>query len=95
MPSPTLRHFIFQAELLQAYRSAVRATRTLPDPQTRRETLDFLRADFEQLKFECNIKTLESRLSSFRKIVRQMTSSFSLSRVDEKGTKLVGRRFRP
>ncbi|KIR78417.1 hypothetical protein I306_04559 [Cryptococcus gattii EJB2] len=93
MSLPTLKHFILQAELLQAYRLAVRATKPLPDPQTRRETLDFLRSDLERLRQEHDLDTLQSHLSSFRKLVKQMTPSFSFSG-SSTGSRLIGQRRR-
>ncbi|EAL20606.1 hypothetical protein CNBE3140 [Cryptococcus deneoformans B-3501A] len=90
MSFPTLKHFIVQAELLQAYRSAVRATK---HPQTRRETLDFLRSDLERLRQEHDLDTLQSHLSSFRKLVKQMRPSFSFSG-NESGSRLIGQRRR-
>ncbi|OWT38966.1 hypothetical protein C362_03129 [Cryptococcus neoformans Bt1] len=93
MSFPTLKHFIVQAELLQAYRSAVRATKPLPDPQTRREALDFLRSDLERLRQEYDLDTLQSHLSSFRKLVKQMGPSFSFSG-NKTGSRLIGQRRR-
>ncbi|OCF39614.1 hypothetical protein I317_06579 [Kwoniella heveanensis CBS 569] len=66
----------------------------LPDSKTRRETLDFLRADFERLKNEHDLTKLRSNLSHFNKLLKQMTPSLNLTglTVDQGGggAKLVG-----
>ncbi|ODO06782.1 hypothetical protein I350_04141 [Cryptococcus amylolentus CBS 6273] len=92
MKNPTLKHFIMRAELLHAYRGAVRSTRPIPDPHTRRETIDFLRADLERLRFEYSLEVLEAHLTSFKRLVKQMAPSFSFSGLHGSGTKLLGQR---
>ncbi|KAK1922055.1 hypothetical protein DB88DRAFT_496984 [Papiliotrema laurentii] len=91
-PMLTLQHFVLQSTLLQAYRSAVRATRPLPDPQTRRETLDFFRSEVERLRYVDNIEVLKSSISSFQRLVKQMVPSIGLGGLtSETGSKLIGR----
>ncbi|WWD19483.1 hypothetical protein CI109_103943 [Kwoniella shandongensis] len=95
-PGPTLQHFILRAELLQAYRKAVRATRPLPDSHTRRETLDFLRSDLERLRFEYELDKIRSHLSHFNKTLKQMTPSLNLTglTISGEGAKLIGQKRR-
>lgn len=105
----------YQAYVVLQRWSPITLTETaLPDPQTRRETLDFLRSDLERLRQEhdlvcllCiiwqgikvkftlndNQDTLQSHLSSFRKLVKQMTPSFSFSGSNT-GSRLIGQRRR-
>ncbi|KAK6909581.1 hypothetical protein L486_00768 [Kwoniella mangroviensis CBS 10435] len=96
LKGPSLQHFIVRAEMIQAYRSAVRATRPLPDPNTRRETLDFLRADLERLRGEYDLNKLKSNLSHFNRTLKQMLPSIGLNGLtsDEvgKGTRLTGQK---
>ncbi|WRT70372.1 uncharacterized protein IL334_007370 [Kwoniella shivajii] len=91
---PSLQHFIIRAELIQAYRSAVRATRPLPDPQTRRETLDYLRSDLERLKGELDLNKLKSNLSHFNRTVKQMLPSIGLNGLTQgqSGSRLIGQK---
>ncbi|WWC64423.1 uncharacterized protein I303_107033 [Kwoniella dejecticola CBS 10117] len=91
---PSLQHFIVRAELIQAYRSAVRATRPLPDPSTRRETLDFLRADIERLKGEYDLNKLKSNLSHFNRTLKQMLPSIGLNGLSEgeRTSRLIGQK---
>ncbi|WVR07810.1 hypothetical protein IAU60_004853 [Kwoniella sp. DSM 27419] len=98
LKGPSLQHFIIRAEMLQAYRGAVRATRPLPDSRTRRETLDFLRADFERLRGEHDVNKLRSNLSHFNKLLKQMTPSLNLTGLTvqgQQGSKLIGQSKRP
>ncbi|KAL1409977.1 hypothetical protein Q8F55_003976 [Vanrija albida] len=87
---PTLQHFLLRAELLKAYRAAVRATRPLPDAATRRETLDWLRGDIERLKGVTSLDALRSNLSSFNRNLKIMIPNVALTGGTETA-KLVGR----
>ncbi|ORY26666.1 hypothetical protein BCR39DRAFT_540383 [Naematelia encephala] len=92
-PRLTLQHFVLQSEFIHAYRSAVRATRPLPDSSTRRETLDWLRSDLERLRSIHDLDALNTNLSHFNRTVKIMLPQLGLSGLDEKrGAKLVGQR---
>lgn len=87
----TLHHFLLQTSLLHAYRSAVRATRPLPDPQTRRETLDYFRGDLARLKGVTELGTLQTQLSAFERSVKVLIPSLGLTGLSGHGAKLIGR----
>ncbi|WWC71863.1 uncharacterized protein I206_105822 [Kwoniella pini CBS 10737] len=91
---PSLQHFIVRAEMIQAYRSAVRATRPLPDPYARRETLDFLRSDLERLRGEYDLNKLKSNLSHFNRTLKQLLPSIGLNGLTqgEIGSRLIGQK---
>ncbi|PWN25169.1 hypothetical protein BDZ90DRAFT_234371 [Jaminaea rosea] len=42
----TLQHFLYQSQALSLYRSYLRASRGIPNPQARRETIDFYRSQY-------------------------------------------------
>ncbi|TLS29746.1 hypothetical protein PpBr36_01870 [Pyricularia pennisetigena] len=46
-PTLDLETFIRRSKVLSLYRSFVRATHKIEDPQTRKETLQYFRAEFE------------------------------------------------
>ncbi|KAL7418347.1 hypothetical protein Q5752_006805 [Cryptotrichosporon argae] len=87
---PSLQHFIVQAEIVASYRKAVRATRTLPDEPTRRETLDFLRSDLDRLRTVSELETLKSSLQTFNRTLKQLAPSMGLAG-NTAGARLVGR----
>ncbi|KAL9716084.1 hypothetical protein Ac2012v2_000528 [Leucoagaricus gongylophorus] len=47
---PTLRYFIIRQEVIHLYRHAVRSSKVIEDPVTRRETLAWIRSEFERNK---------------------------------------------
>ncbi len=107
---PSSPQFILQAELLRAYRAAVRATRreygldlrrspphtlltpALPDPHTRRETLDWLRSDIERLRGELDDDVIRSNLSTFQRNLKTFGPSLGISGLSGQGAKLIGQR---
>ncbi|GMK54749.1 hypothetical protein CspeluHIS016_0113350 [Cutaneotrichosporon spelunceum] len=89
---PGLQHFILQAELLRAYRAAVRATRPLPDPHTRREALDWLRSDIERLRGEMDDDVIRANLQTFRRNLKTFEPSLGISGLSGIGAKLIGQR---
>lgn len=97
----SLQHFVLRAEAFKAYRTAVRATRPLPDSATRRETLDFLRADLDKLRHVHEISDIRAVLTGFQRTMKQFLPSIGLSSFpsvgeDDRGlevkhAKLIGR----
>ncbi|RSH87778.1 uncharacterized protein EHS24_000294 [Apiotrichum porosum] len=91
-PRLSLQHFILQAEIIKAYRAAVRATRPLPDSATRRETLDWLRGDIERLRYETDLERLRTNISSFNRNLKILIPGLGLTGLTpEHGAKLIGR----
>jgi len=60
---PTLQDFVRQGRVLALYRNFVRATRPLPSLEMRRETLAWIRDDFERARYETNPENIESHLT--------------------------------
>ncbi|KAF8516373.1 hypothetical protein JB92DRAFT_2788433 [Gautieria morchelliformis] len=61
----TLQHFILKQRALSLYRSAIRASRSIPGPVARRETIMWIRAEFEYTRNIQDIDILKG-LSSIK-----------------------------
>lgn len=48
MHQPTLKHFILKQQALDLFRSAIRASRSIPDVLARKETIAWIRSEFER-----------------------------------------------
>ncbi|KAH9835640.1 uncharacterized protein C8Q71DRAFT_762897 [Rhodofomes roseus] len=72
MRNPTLRHFILQQRALTLYRQAVRATRYIPDPDARKETIAWVRAEFERNRRVDDVHLIEEKLASGRRELKQI-----------------------
>lgn len=59
----TLKHFILKQRVINLYRQAVRACRSIPDPHTRKETLSWIRAEFERNRHLSDTDLIEDKLS--------------------------------
>ncbi|KAF5311759.1 hypothetical protein D9619_003015 [Psilocybe cf. subviscida] len=64
---PTLKHFILRQQVLDLYRYAVRASRAIPDPVTRRETIAWIRAEFERNKHLTDVERIEAQIKITRR----------------------------
>ncbi|KAG6850830.1 hypothetical protein H0H93_008133 [Arthromyces matolae] len=53
----TLKHFILKQKVLNLYRYVIRASRVIPDPVTRRETVAWIRSEFERNKHLTDVLT--------------------------------------
>ncbi|KAF9240937.1 hypothetical protein BU15DRAFT_9220, partial [Melanogaster broomeanus] len=47
----SLKHFILQQRVLNFYRSVIRASRSIPDPRTRSETISWFRSEIERNRY--------------------------------------------
>ncbi|KIK71191.1 hypothetical protein GYMLUDRAFT_149914 [Collybiopsis luxurians FD-317 M1] len=72
----TLKHFILRKQVLDLYRQAVRACRAIPDPSTRRETLNWIRSEFERSKNLTDVVLIEEKLKLGRRELKQMLPWF-------------------
>ncbi|KAJ7456686.1 hypothetical protein FB451DRAFT_1276841 [Mycena latifolia] len=69
----TLRHFILQQEVLNLYRYAIRSVRfTIHDPLTRKETILWIRAEFERNRHLTDLALIEDKLKTGRREIRQV-----------------------
>ncbi|KAI9572814.1 hypothetical protein HD554DRAFT_2013945 [Boletus coccyginus] len=69
---PSLKHFILQQRVLHLYRFAIRASRCIPDPRTRAETLLWFRAEIERNKHLADTVAIENRLNVANREIRQL-----------------------
>ncbi|EPQ60866.1 hypothetical protein GLOTRDRAFT_102567 [Gloeophyllum trabeum ATCC 11539] len=75
----TLKHFILKHRVLNLYRQAIRSVRSIPDPQARKETVAWIRAEFERNKHLTDVPTIEDRLASGRRDLRRILPTMHLS----------------
>ncbi|KAI0778082.1 complex 1 protein-domain-containing protein [Trametes elegans] len=70
MPDLTLKHFILKQQAINLYRQAIRATRSIPDRNTRGETISWIRSEFERNKHIDDVMLIEDKLSAGRRELR-------------------------
>ncbi|KAF8633963.1 hypothetical protein AX15_001143 [Amanita polypyramis BW_CC] len=63
----SLRHFVLRQQAVHLYRRALRASRAIPDPRARRETVAFFRAEFDRNSHLSNVDVIESRIKAARR----------------------------
>ncbi|KAJ7139819.1 hypothetical protein C8R44DRAFT_765502 [Mycena epipterygia] len=68
----TLRHFILKQEVFNLYRYAIRSSRAIQDPLTRRETILWIRAEFERNRHLTDLSLIEDKLKTGRREIRQV-----------------------
>ncbi|EKM60979.1 uncharacterized protein PHACADRAFT_134002 [Phanerochaete carnosa HHB-10118-sp] len=67
----TLKHFILKQRVVNLYRQAVRACRTIPDLQTRKETLTWIRSEFDRNRHLHDTDLIEDKLSAGHRELRR------------------------
>ncbi|KAI0932310.1 hypothetical protein AcW1_000527 [Taiwanofungus camphoratus] len=78
MPELTLKHFILKQGVLNLYRQAVRASRSIPDTRARKETVTWIRGEFERNRNITDVALIEDKLASGRRELRQILPTLSL-----------------
>ncbi|KAJ7783449.1 hypothetical protein DFH07DRAFT_787763 [Mycena maculata] len=68
----SLRHFILKVEVLNLYRDAIRGSRAIHDPLTRRETIAWIRSEFERNRHLTDLDLIEDKLKMGRREIRQI-----------------------
>ncbi|KAN0125106.1 hypothetical protein V8E52_001658 [Russula decolorans] len=63
----SLKHFILKQRALSLYRTAIRASRVIPEPATRKETISWIRAEFERNKHIADLDIIETKLRAGRR----------------------------
>ncbi|TFK40999.1 complex 1 protein-domain-containing protein [Crucibulum laeve] len=71
-PSPTLKHFILKQQVLDLYRHVIRASRAIPDLATRKETVAWIRSDFERNKHVEDVAMIEDALKVARREIKRI-----------------------
>ncbi|KAI6031875.1 hypothetical protein PISMIDRAFT_91222 [Pisolithus microcarpus 441] len=68
----TLKHFVLQKEVLNLYRQVIRASRSIPDPSTRSETVAWFRSEIERDRHLTDISVIESKINAILRELRQV-----------------------
>ncbi|KAI0257495.1 complex 1 protein-domain-containing protein [Lactifluus subvellereus] len=68
----SLKHFILKQRVLSLYRTAIRASRAIPDRATRKETIEWVRTEFERNKHITNPDLVEDKLRAGRRELEQV-----------------------
>ncbi|KAJ7785997.1 hypothetical protein B0H16DRAFT_13545 [Mycena metata] len=68
----TLRHFILKQQVFNLYRYAIRSSRAIPDPLARRETIKWIRAEFERNRDLTDLALIEDKLKMGRREIKQV-----------------------
>ncbi|KIJ68270.1 hypothetical protein HYDPIDRAFT_124577 [Hydnomerulius pinastri MD-312] len=59
----SLKHFILQKRVLNFYRYTIRASRSIPDPSARSETIAWFRSEIERNKHLTDPDAIENKLN--------------------------------
>ncbi|KAH7915377.1 hypothetical protein BJ138DRAFT_122212 [Hygrophoropsis aurantiaca] len=70
-----LKYFILQKRVLNLYRHVIRASRSLPDPQTRSETITWFRSEIERNRHLADVVVIEDKLAVAHREIRQILPS--------------------
>ncbi|KAJ7655118.1 hypothetical protein DFH06DRAFT_1201656, partial [Mycena polygramma] len=73
----TLRHFILKQEVLNLYRYAIRSSRAIHDPLTRKETILWIRTEFERNRYLTDLDLIEDKVKMGRREIRQVLPTAS------------------
>ncbi|KAM6498260.1 hypothetical protein JOM56_006208 [Amanita muscaria] len=63
----SLKYFILKQQTIDLYRQIIRASRAIPDPAARSETIAFFRADFNRNKYLSDLDAIENRIKAARR----------------------------
>lgn len=74
----TLEHFVLKTRALNLYRAAIRSSRAIPDPVARKETIRWIRAEFEQTTNLCETEAIKDRLAVIRRDLKEILPSIGL-----------------
>ncbi|KAJ6519525.1 hypothetical protein C8R45DRAFT_807113 [Mycena sanguinolenta] len=73
----TLRHFILKQEVLNLYRFAIRSVPAIHDPLTRKETIMWIRVEFERNRHLTDLSLIEDKLKMGRREIKQVLPTAS------------------
>ncbi|KAI0704887.1 hypothetical protein BC835DRAFT_1262014 [Cytidiella melzeri] len=72
MKQLTFKHFILKQRVFDLYRYAIRASRGIPDPVARRETIAWIRGEFERNRHLHDVATIEDKIIAGRREIKQI-----------------------
>ncbi|KAF7339911.1 LYR motif-containing protein 2 [Mycena venus] len=77
----TLRHFILKQQVLNLYRYAIRSVRfstcSIHHPLTRKETILWIRAEFERNRHLTDLALIEDKVKMGRREIKQVLPTVS------------------
>ncbi|KAI0348621.1 hypothetical protein BDW22DRAFT_1320339 [Trametopsis cervina] len=68
----TLKHFILKQRVFDLYRYAIRASRGIPDPISRKETVAWIRVEFERNRYIHDPSLIEDKIAAGRREIKQI-----------------------
>ncbi|KAJ8597037.1 hypothetical protein M405DRAFT_780901 [Rhizopogon salebrosus TDB-379] len=75
MPDFGLKYFILQQRVIHLYRNAIRASRNIPDPRARSETIAWFRSEIERNRWLTDVAIIEDKITTARREIRQILPS--------------------
>ncbi|OAX44782.1 hypothetical protein K503DRAFT_728427 [Rhizopogon vinicolor AM-OR11-026] len=72
MPDFGLKYFILQQRVIHLYRHAIRASRHIPDPRARSETVVWFRSEIERNRWLTDVAVIEDKIATARREIRQI-----------------------
>lgn len=78
----SLKHFLMRGKALSLYRGFIRATRDIPNPVARWETIQWYRDEIEREKHVRDLDRLRDLLAQGHRTLKMLQGSMSLSNVD-------------
>ncbi|TKY85286.1 hypothetical protein EX895_006366 [Sporisorium graminicola] len=90
----TLEHFLMRGRTLSLYRKYLRATRDIPNPLARWETIQFFRDDVHRFRHETDLERIKDLLIQGNRFLKQMQGQMTLAGASADGStnKLRGTR---
>ncbi|KAG1801443.1 uncharacterized protein HD556DRAFT_877841 [Suillus plorans] len=78
MPNFGLKYFILQQRVIHLYRHAIRASKYIPDPRARSETIAWFRSEIERNKWLTDVAVIEQKITMARREIRQILPTSQL-----------------
>ncbi|KAJ1033986.1 hypothetical protein NDA18_000860 [Ustilago nuda] len=90
----TFEHFLMRSRTLSLYRKYLRATRDIPNPLARWETIQFFRDDVQRFQNETDLERIKDLLMQGHRFLKQMQGQMTLAGASSDGVanKLRGTR---
>lgn len=74
----SLKHFILRSQAVSLYRKFVRESRGIGNPQARRETLHWIRDEFDATRGMTDQEQIKDRLQHGHRMLRQLSGPWQL-----------------
>lgn len=83
--TPTLQHFLMHSSVLSLYRRLLRATRPIPNPSARWETIQWYRSEMERERNERDLQKIRDLMAQGGRQIKILEGSVGLTDVDGVG----------